>query len=249
MDQKSLYERQAGYFTKIRDVADAALIGRDQYVLDFIAREVSSNEAPFEVLELSVGEGRLSASLLRSSASLLLTGADISSKRLGFVSELLRSNSAINVDNFKLIECNFDSDFGDISSSTYRFVIALDILEHVVDVFGFVENCYRVLVPGGCMVIRVPNIAYLKHRLGLLFGKLPVTASWFDSPNELTAWRLQHGWDGGHFHLFTIPILYRLLQDYGFRVELCRDPGTRFEKFRDLWPNLLYSNPLLIARK
>jgi hypothetical protein len=95
----------------------------------------------------------------------------------------------------------------------------------------------------------VPNIAYIKHRIRLLRGMIPVTASWFETPEELTSWREQHGWDGGHLHLFTVPILYNLLESYGFQIEVCRDPGTRFQSLRNMLPTLLYANPLIVAKK
>ena len=249
MDQRSLYKRQAEHCILSGGARDAALLGRDQYVRDFIASRRRVEDAPLKIIELSVGEGRFAALLLDSLANVHLTGVDISIDRLNYVDALLRDIYEITADNFKLVECNLDLEFDRIASSAYRVVVALDILEHVVDVFGFIDNCHRILESGGWLVIRVPNIAYIKHRVDLLAGKLPVTASWFGSRNELTPWRLLHGWDGGHLHLFTIPILCKLLSEYGLNVEICKDPGTRFSKIRNLWPSLLYSNPIIIAKK
>ena len=122
-------------------------------------------------------------------------------------------------------------------------------MEHVFDVFNFVAHCGRILRNQGILILRVPNIAYIKHRLNLLAGNLPATASWFGKPGDLTEWRKFWGWDGGHLHLFTIPILVKLLGDYNFNVQLCRDPGTRFEAIRNLYPKLMYSNPVIVAKK
>ncbi len=135
------------------------------------------------------------------------------------------------------------------STLSYDIVIALDIMEHVFDVFNFLENCNRILKNGGRLFIRVPNIAYVRHRMRLLFGALPITSSWFGTPGEVSAWQERYGWDGGHLHLFTIPILYKLLNGHGFLVEQCCDPGTRFSTMRTIWPTMLYANPLFIAKK
>lgn len=95
----------------------------------------------------------------------------------------------------------------------------------------------------------VDRIAYLRHRLRLLFGEMPVTASWFGPAGDFGGWRRTWGWDGGHLHLFTIPVVKRLLAEEGFVVEDCRDAGARYEAVRHLWPSLLYSNPTFFARR
>ena len=248
MDQKSLYELQTGGGEMIRSNNEAALISRDR----FITEEISSRiDAPrqMNVAELSIGEGRLTQSLLHSFPNIKLDCIDISTVRIDYVRNMLKSHSYADSSCISFIECNFDTGFGAIKDTSYDFVIALDIMEHVLDVFGFVEHCHRILAKDGLLILRVPNIAYIKHRIRLLFGRLPVTASWFGNPGELTAWQQQYGWDGGHLHLFTVPVLYRLLGSYGFQIETCRDPGTRFEGLRNVLPNLLYSNPLIVARK
>jgi len=147
------------------------------------------------------------------------------------------------------LECNFDTQFHLVPSSKFDIVIALDVMEHVFDVFNFVENCRRILNDRGILFLRVPNIAYIRHRIRLLFGALPITASWFGTKGEITAWRNRHGWDGGHLHFFTIPMLYKLLKNNNFIIEQCSDPGSKLSKLRNVWPKLLFSNPVIIARK
>jgi SAM-dependent methyltransferase len=41
--------------------------------------------------------------------------------------------------------------------STYDVVVMLNVLEHVPDPAAFVDDCVRLLVPGGALVVRVPN--------------------------------------------------------------------------------------------
>jgi len=249
MDQKSLYEMQTGSNETIEPDNNTALIGRDQFVIDCITTLAGVERNTFNVAELSIGEGRLTHALLQNFPGMNLNCVDISTNRINYVQSTLKNITHLKTKCVKFTECNFDVDFGLIESDEYNVVIALDIMEHVLDVFGFVENCHRILKSGGQFFLRVPNIAYIKHRVGLFRGKLPVTASWFDTPEELTSWRDQHGWDGGHLHLFTVPILYDLLESYGFQIKECSDPGTRFQKLRNIAPNLLYANPLIVAQK
>jgi SAM-dependent methyltransferase len=247
MDQLSFYELQVhpsgvqvkdGYINK----------GRDEFVVNYINRSNSFvHEGSLRVAELSIGDGSLSRSILHSNNAIELTCADISPSRIRTAADLLVGSGLI--DRATFVECNFDTQFDLLPEDSFDVVVALDVMEHVFDVFNFVANCFRILKAGGTLILRVPNIAYIKHRLRLLMGGLPITASWFGRPGVLTEWRTTWGWDGGHLHLFTIPILYRLLYDYNFDVLLCRDPGTRFESFRNLRPNLMYSNPVLVAKK
>lgn len=248
MDQNELYELQVGHGCTLKENNDEALLGRDRFVVEYIALATSGSHTPIRVAELSIGEGRLTRSLLRRFPGLQLHGLDISRSRIDFVLQTIEKVPSLDNSGMRFTECNFDKQFSLIEDAAYQVVIALDILEHVIDIFGFVENCRRILANGGLLFLRVPNIAYLRHRLALLIGGMPVTASWFGPKQDLTAWHKQHGWDGGHLHLFTVPMLYRLLEMFGFRVEVCRDPGTRLEALRNLAPNLLYSNPLIVAR-
>jgi cyclopropane fatty-acyl-phospholipid synthase-like methyltransferase len=246
MDQSLLYSRQFGGDARI-DYAPA-LVGRDRFVIDDI-RNTFGAQSSMNVAELSIGEGRMTATLLESIPSARLTCAEIAASRIAFVRQLIAGREKLRERMPTFEEINFDTQFDRLPANGFHAVIALDIMEHVLDVFGFVENCRRVLLPGGRLYLRVPNIAYVKHRIALVLGRLPVTSSWYETPGKLTAWRERHGWDGGHLHLFTVEILRRLLTESGMHVVTCRDPGVRFERFRSLWPAMLYSNPLLVAQR
>jgi cyclopropane fatty-acyl-phospholipid synthase-like methyltransferase len=246
MDQSLLYNRQFGDDARI-DYAPA-LVGRDRFVIADIERTFR-REPAVEIAELSIGEGRMTTALLERIPKARLTCAEIAGSRIAFVRDLVASNATLRERMPTFAEMNFDTQFDRLPSATYHAVIALDIMEHVLDVFGFVDHCARLLKPGGRLYLRVPNIAYLKHRVSLAQGRLPVTSSWYETPGELTAWRERHGWDGGHLHFFTIDMLARLLREAGLTVVACRDPGVRFERLRSLWPALLYSNPLLVAER
>ena len=113
-------------------------------------------------------------------------------------------------------------------------------MEHVYDIFSLVKEMYRILKPGGYFIAGVPNIAYLKHRLSLLLGKLPVTSSPYN-------WE-EIGWDGGHIHYFTIEKFCWLFESQGFRLERKRGSGF-LAKFRNWYPSLLCGDIVIKARK
>jgi SAM-dependent methyltransferase len=247
MDQRALYERQVAR-TEASPDESPALVQRDHFVIEDIRRSLGDNQ-PIVIAELSIGDGRTIAAILSALPNARLTCADISERRIDVVRASVAANPVFAGRLPSFVRCNFDTEFDRLPSDTFEAVIALDIMEHVLDVFGFLDHCHRILRPEGRLYLRVPNIAYLRHRLRLLFGRIPITASWFDTPGELGAWRDRYGWDGGHLHFFTIPILCKLLEESGFSVKRCRDPGSRMSALRTLCPNLMFANPLVVARK
>lgn len=247
MDQQKLYQQSAAAQGPRRDYSPA-LVARDRFVLERIREEATVNR-PLEIAELSVGDGRMTLGILGAFPSARLTCAELSELRIDQLRREIAGEPSLSGRMPEFASCNFDTDFDCFASETFDAVVALDIMEHVFDVFGFVENCRRILKTDGRLFLRVPNIAYVKHRLELLRGRLPATASWFGPRGDLSAWRDKHGWDGGHLHFFTVPVLRRLLQEGGLVIESCDDPGTKWVVLRRLWPNLLFSNPLMVARK
>lgn len=250
MDQKQLYELQVSEKKENFNTQDTKnhINGRDKFIIEYL-QDLENRKKELKIAELSIGDGSLSRALLNSLKIIELTGFDISSTRIAEVEKLIEDTVLEPKRKVRFYECNFDTQFNLLNPDLFDVVIALDIMEHVFDVFGFVENCSRILKQGGILIIRVPNVAYIKHRVGLFFGNLPITASWFGNKGDLSIWRDRWGWDGGHLHYFTIPLLYQLLKQYGLQIQLCRDPGTQFSRFRNLLPELLYSNPLIIAKK
>jgi cyclopropane fatty-acyl-phospholipid synthase-like methyltransferase len=248
MDQVEIYDQQGATTDDTSLESPRALQLRDIFVIERLRKMRQSAGRTLQVTELSIGDGELTR-LLSASGDIDLLCAEISPRRIERVRRQFSREFRLAKGNTVFVECNLDTHFSTLRANASDAVIALDILEHVFDVFGFIANCHRILRQGGLLLLRTPNVAFIRHRVGLLFGSLPVTASWFGPPGELKAWRQKYGWDGGHLHLFTIPILRKLLQEQGFMIEDCRDAGARLEGIRNLWPNLLYANPLFIARK
>jgi 2-polyprenyl-3-methyl-5-hydroxy-6-metoxy-1,4-benzoquinol methylase len=92
------------------------------------------------------------------------------------------------------------------AEGTFRLVFAGEIIEHLVDTAGFLEDVRRVLVPGGVLLLTTPNLASLENRIRLLLGVYP---RWVDA--ELAG--------EGHVRAYTAPVLRRQLERIGFRVE------------------------------
>ncbi|MHC4636260.1 MAG: class I SAM-dependent methyltransferase [Planctomycetota bacterium] len=91
----------------------------------------------------------------------------------------------------------------------FDYVVITDVIEHVFDVKKVVSELVRVTMPGGNACICTPNIAYIKRRLKLLFGRFPMTS------NEKGLIEENGLVDGGHIHYLTFHDLFFLLRDYG----------------------------------
>jgi SAM-dependent methyltransferase len=68
----------------------------------------------------------------------------------------------------------------DIERASYPFgdgtidcIIANQIIEHTKEIFWIFSECSRILVPGGAMIVGVPNLASLHNRVLLLAGDQP----------------------------------------------------------------------------
>jgi SAM-dependent methyltransferase len=97
---------------------------------------------------------------------------------------------------------------------SFDVVVAGELLEHIRDPAGLVDEARRVLRPGGRIVASVPNGFRLKHRLRFLAGR---------EPEE----------DPTHLHLFSERAVRRLLADW-------EEPRLHFvaSRFLHLGPRL-----------
>jgi methionine biosynthesis protein MetW len=114
-------------------------------------------------------------------------------------------------------------------------VTILGVLEHVFDPYTVIREIYRVLRPGGTMLIDVPNVGSFTNRLRILFGRIPVTSS-------------DPGWDGGHLHYFTKQALDRFLRNERFDIISRKTTGGRPE-LREWWISLLSGEFVYVCRR
>ncbi|MFH1084902.1 MAG: class I SAM-dependent methyltransferase [Chloroflexota bacterium] len=131
-----------------------------------------------------------------------------------------------------------------LADQTVDVVTAMDVIEHLVDPRALVRESYRVLRPGGYLVLAMPNLASWHNIFALLIGLQP-----FSGPNLTTmldgdlalvqrlhrqAYGLPETGDllpGGeeelHRHIVVVACraLLRLLVREGFRIEYARGFG------------------------
>jgi len=240
MDYKKIYESQYGekklkiqkqlQFLGLRKILKCWDINR----YDMCYKVAEKGE---KVLDIGCGDGSMLFRLIDKYDELY--GIDIAPSRLTEARKTVAEKYSDLPKKFCFYEGNLDKKM-EFESNFFDTIICLAILEHVYDIYSLVKELYRVLKSGGYAIAEVPNIAYLKYRIKLLFGKLPITSSPYN-------WE-EIGWDDGHIHYFTMKKLCELFESQGF--EIIKKTGSGFlAPLRNWRPSLLTGDLIIKATK
>jgi SAM-dependent methyltransferase len=98
-------------------------------------------------------------------------------------------------DDSKISICNIEKDPFPFKNDTFDYVYSKSLFEHILRADNCIKECYRVLKPGGKIVIMVPE--------------------WKSQMN--------HYWDDySHLHAWTRKSLKDMLEIYGFKEICCK---------------------------
>lgn len=118
-----------------------------------------------------------------------------------------------------------------LSDDHVDLVIASHVIEHVSDTDLFVEECFRVLRPGGRLIVATPNLSAWPNVLFLMLGQQPPSTSVSDrieiglwarlwgADTNLQGMGAGHEGSNKHRRIFVRSTLCSLLQAYGFQIE------------------------------
>lgn len=128
----------------------------------FVRQMVGRNH---DVLDLGCGEGFLARELVKDDN--LVTGVDV-------LPETKRSDA---------LERYYSADLDQgiapvidqLNGKRFDRVLLLDVLEHLKNCDGLLQQCKDVVKPGGYVIISLPNIANITVRLALLLGRFNYT--------------------------------------------------------------------------
>lgn len=136
---------------------------RIEIMINFVKEAFSKSNKDiknFKILDIGGNTGVISKML--QDIGYNVTVADISEEALK------------NCKSKKLKTINFDFNLEfPIKDNTYDLIIAGEIIEHILDVELFLNECNRILKENGYLVISTPNLATFKDRIRFLFGKTP----------------------------------------------------------------------------
>lgn len=229
MNPKEFYDSMYGdQHTEQAPATHTRILGRliQRYMIDRYELTEENLPGHGRVLDLGCGDGELLSAM--SNRYDEVWGVDIVQKRIDRIKAKTGGDNKIHL---KVADLSERLDFAD---DYFDCVAVVAVLEHLFDPYSILQECYRILRPGGTLIVLVPNIAYVLNRIRLLAGRLPITSR-------------ASGWDGGHLHYFTRSSLKQLLQGGGFNVVKIT-AGQPFGFLR-VWGSLLCGDILIIGEK
>lgn len=168
--------------------------GRVEYCAKFLEATDRVKDST-KILDIGCGRGTLGHYL---TGRKYIYGIDISENAISEAKKILKRADCINLDQQDLPH---DSAFFDI-------IISLDVIEHLFDPIHFLKETFRVLKPGGELILSTPNILHEELIKSLVHTRrFPKTSG--DS----------YPYDGGHIHFFTYQDIYDLLMKAGMSYE------------------------------
>ncbi len=190
----------------------AALEGEDDYALK--ESEDSSHGQliswmdgfpPSKVLDLGCARGRVGELLRKQGHE--VTGVEIKGNE----------DAAAKLDRFFVAD--LEAGIPEAAGTGYDAVIAGDVLEHVRDPAALLREIRRVTVPGGSLLISVPNFAHWYPRARVALGLFD-----YDSRGIL---------DQGHVRFFTRRSFRRILHETGWSVGRSEYTGLPLDVLAD----------------
>jgi len=97
-----------------------------------------------------------------------------------------------------------DLDWVDQVGVGFDTILCGDVLEHLVQPENILWHIQRLLAPGGRVIICLPNVAHIRVRLKLLFGKFE-----YDSAGVM---------DVTHLRFYTYKTARELIEHSGFKI-------------------------------
>lgn len=236
---KDYYERDSDRFWD----PVKGLTGRDLDVYPLL------NGFAGHLLEYGCGAGSLILGLAGEERFIHCHGVDISENALRKVKLAWESIAGKNQGHKLTVSLSLNDRLPDIPSASVDVAISVATIEHVLDPYIVLDELHRVTKTGGVLICSVPNYAYLKHRVQLLFGIQPRTGT--NKPVE--QWR-NEGWDGMHLHTFTKSSFSILLKDCGWEPVRWLGRGSRFraiglEVLRRRFPGVWSGEIIAVCRK
>ncbi len=127
---------------------------------------------------------------------------------------------------------NVDEDglpFPDESSTgpMIDLIVALDFIEHILDPGKFARECFRVLKPGGMVLINTPNIQFWRHLHSLVVeGVFPHTSG------------DQEVYHGGHVAFFNLQDMQNIFGAVGFKHHSMYTNGLKADPPPPIWTSI-----------
>jgi SAM-dependent methyltransferase len=167
-----------------------------------LGRALDGVPAPACILDVGCGDGTAAVFAAQRNPGHHLIGLDWSAGSLGQARRL----------GLTVVRGGVDAPGLPFASESADVVIMSELIEHLVDTDAALDEAFRVLKPGGSLLLSTPNLAAWYNRGLVALGVQPVFSE--------VSLRAVYGRPGsqvaGHLHLFTRRALVALLEARGF---------------------------------
>jgi ubiquinone/menaquinone biosynthesis C-methylase UbiE len=160
---------------------------------------------------------------------------------------------------FKFEKCDIEKGIP-FKDEFFDMVYSAEVIEHILNPDGMLQECNRVLKPGGYVLITTPNLTVWYNRILVLFGLQPIFYETSTKSPSVGAGILKKIKKGnipvGHVRIFTIRAMRDLLENEGFEVVTVKGahfaalprPLRMIDNLFTIYPRLS-SGMLVLARK
>ena len=188
------------------------------YLLGPVKKLIKDLAPRGHVLDLGCGNGYVTNELAKAGHK--VSGIDLSASGIKIAQQAFPG-----ID-FRCGNVEEDLVPGAFPADSFEAIVSTEVVEHVYQPRQFAKNAFRLLRPGGHLIVSTPYHGYLKNLVLALTGKMDT---------HFTAL-----WDGGHIKFWSRATLSQLLTEQGFT-------GIRFigvGRVPYIWKSMI-----LVARK
>ena len=166
-------------------------------------------QQPNKILDIGCGDGFFSQRIEVSTGA-TVTGIDISIEAVEKTKER----------GIESKQCNLDEGIC-FDANQFDLAFCGEVIEHVFDPDFLLDEIWRILAPGGFLILSTPNLAAWFNRVLLLFGVQPIFSDTSTKKNYGRVFKIlgQGSQPVGHLRLYTLRSIKEILIDHQFSIQ------------------------------
>lgn len=166
---------------------------------------------------------------LRAQKHCEVTGIDNDANALAAAATRLNNVLELDLEKPDWVDRLLQQGFGN-----FDIILFGDVIEHTREPLAILKSAQRLLKTEGKIIVSLPNVANLRVRIGLLFGKFDYSESGI--------------LDRSHIRFFTLRTARAMVRDAGYEIERESYSGYSLPRWLiDQFPKLFAVNIILLA--